>query len=345
MNLDQEPQPTEKEWLELYRSAVEFRRLGCWNWMFDSDVFGVRDPESDEVGYCCVLGRLRQVIGLVVYRGAEGIDVHERIQAGRVGPGHPDLLHLQRCLMVSFESKADLEEQDRKQVEGLGFKGRGRRAFPQFRSYRPGYLPWTLSGGEARLLRLALDETMEMAVRLREKRNLLDAPREGHYLVRSRGASGWAERWEAPVQRQGIDVLRLPFDEVRVQRIKNRGLPRRGSWEADFFFAPAAVYDDERPYYPYLFLIVNGRRAKPVGMRLARTEEHVDAFRAEFLAVLEREKALPREVLVQSEQALELLEPLTVRLGIRLESVEILETLSYLRAGLAASLMSEPPAG
>jgi uncharacterized protein DUF6930 len=334
--------PTEAQWRELIEATGEFRRLGSWKWMFDSDVFGVRDPQTGEVGYCCVLGRLRQVIGLVVYRGADGIAVHERIQTGDLGPGNPDLLHLQRCLMLSFENKEDLEPQDVELVRKLGIKGRGARAFPQFRSYRPGYLPWTLTGEEARLLTLALRQTLEVALQLREKRDFLEPPREGQYLVRRLEGGQWIAGWEEPGPRaEELAGAEEPFDEVRVQRIKKASLPRRGLWEADFFFAPAAVQDAERPYYPYLFLLLNTRRPRPLGMRLARPEEHVEAFRSEFLSVLEREGALPREVQVQSEAVLRLLEPLAVRLGIRLEPVEVLQTLSFLRAGLTASLMAE----
>jgi hypothetical protein len=336
--------PTEAEWSELYAAASQFRRLGPWKWMYDSEVFGVRNPETGEIGYCCVLGRLRQVMGLIVYRGAEGIEVHERIQAGQVGPGDPDLLHLQRCVMVSFENKSDLEPMDLESIHSAGFKARGPRAFPQFRSYRPGFLPWRLTGLEARLLLLGLRQTSEVALRLKARPDLLDAPQEGQYLIRSLEAGKWTESWEAPAPHPRPEPAAEPFDEVRVQRIRKLALPRRGAWEADFFYAPAAVQDQERPYYPYLFLLVSGRRLKPIGMRLARPEEHVEAFRAEFLAALERERALPRELLVQNEATLALLEPLAVRLGIRIEPMPVLETLSFLRAGLTATLIQDPEA-
>ena len=47
--------PTLDEWKELYIAADEFRNLQPWTWMSDADLFGVQDPRSREVGYCCVL--------------------------------------------------------------------------------------------------------------------------------------------------------------------------------------------------------------------------------------------------------------------------------------------------
>ena len=58
--------PTLEEWRALYQWAGEFKTLAPWQWMDDTQLFGVRDPASGEVGYCCVLGAGGSVYGLVV---------------------------------------------------------------------------------------------------------------------------------------------------------------------------------------------------------------------------------------------------------------------------------------
>ncbi len=58
--------PSLKEWKNLYEAAIEFKKVECWNWMQDSDIFGVKNPATGEIGYCCILGRLGDYFGLAV---------------------------------------------------------------------------------------------------------------------------------------------------------------------------------------------------------------------------------------------------------------------------------------
>ena len=70
-------------WKELYAAAAAFLKLEAWERFEDSEVFGVRDPATGEMGYACILGALGQVFALCVYRGAEGFDIHRRMTFNR----------------------------------------------------------------------------------------------------------------------------------------------------------------------------------------------------------------------------------------------------------------------
>ena len=137
-------------WQELYGAARDFGDVACWDWMSDSDIFGVLNPESGEIGYCCVLGELGDVYGLVVYLGTDGLNQYKAIQSGEVGPDNDDTVFFQNCLKVSFEDRNELSKDDLKVIRGLRLKFRGRNSWPQFRSFRPGYFPWYLTEAEGK---------------------------------------------------------------------------------------------------------------------------------------------------------------------------------------------------
>lgn len=67
-------QPTQAEWRALYEAAVSFKRASCWEWMYDDDIFGVANPETGEVAYCCIMGNAGEHFGIAAYLGAEGLD-------------------------------------------------------------------------------------------------------------------------------------------------------------------------------------------------------------------------------------------------------------------------------
>lgn len=137
--------PSLQDWEKLYEAAMEFKEIESWNWMWDSDIFGVQNPENDEIGYCCIMGRMGEHFALAVYLGTEGLDGYLRIQSGEILPGDVDILHLQKCLMASFEDRDFLQKPDLQVIKELGLKFRGRNSWPLFRSYRPGYHPWYLT--------------------------------------------------------------------------------------------------------------------------------------------------------------------------------------------------------
>jgi len=58
-----------QEWKALYEAALEFKELAPWNWMNDTDFFGVKDPVSGEIGYCCIMGAAGEYYALGLYSG------------------------------------------------------------------------------------------------------------------------------------------------------------------------------------------------------------------------------------------------------------------------------------
>jgi hypothetical protein len=58
------------------------------------------------------------------------------------------------------------------------------------------------------------------------------------------------------------DTPVIPVEETTLNRLKKAGLHRRGIWGIDFFNLPAIVRDKgERPYYPYISLLVDHNSA------------------------------------------------------------------------------------
>ena len=337
-------------WKNLYDAAVCFGDIACWEWMSDSDIFGVQNPESGEIGYCCVLGQLGEVYGLVVYLGSSGLEQHHKIQSGRIHAGSPDFASSQSCLTAWFGNRRDLDNTDLKVIKALGLKFRGSDAWPQFRSMQPGYFPWYLSESEAKFLILCLEQARQVAQRFEKNPDCFTPPAKNLYFVRvpakskesnlvsaspssdmSPGqqslfpAAGethgyqWETQWFSPAPLVKASVRPFPLDEVRLQRIKRTSQAYNGTWELDAFFTTQPVVNDNRPFFPYACLCADHDSGFIFSTVVAEPMTWETEFPKNFLQSVEEHKLLPATLSFRKEELRELFIPLATQLGIKIE--------------------------
>jgi hypothetical protein len=362
-------------WKNLYDAALAFANIEPWGWMSDIDVFGVRNPEDGEIGYCCVLGELGEVLGLVVYLGTEGLEQHRKIQSGKLHAGSPDFIYNQHCLTAWFGDRSELDKTDLKIAKQLGLKFHGSNAWPQFRSFQPGYYPWHLTESEARYLTLCLEQGRDVALCLKKDPDWLSTPNKNHYFVRVpvdepsqsgktnensaaqpavlNSAMGqqllfkvfdepqgrqWKTEWLKPAPLTRAAVRPFAIDEVRLQRIKNTSQAERGIWEIDADYISMPVQGDDRPYFPYSFLWADHDSGFIFGTVLAEPSTWETEFPKAFLDSVEDHKILPRTLWVRKEKLRELFEPVASRLGIEVQSSKKLPAVDQAKRSMSKFL-------
>ena len=320
--------PTLKEHKTLYDLAKQFKTLGPWEWMYDGDLFGVQHPETGEIGWCCVLGNLGQVFGLVVYRGTEGVDGFLKIHSGEVDIQEPDSPHYQKCLMASFEDRDHLEQEDRDIIKQLGLKFRGRGAWPLFRNYEPGFVPWFITSDDATFLMYALEQALDVASRFAQDEGLLYPDHDGTCLVRTPRKTGEGIIWRDEYTKLPPAPLAPPLhdriDEVRVQRIKKQSKTTHAVWEIGYCYAPTPIREkrDQRPFYPKMLAVLEQENHLALTVHLAEGNNDVTEFREHLLGLFERLGHIPKEIVLNRDNAAQLLAPITTRLEIHVRMVK-----------------------
>ncbi len=314
--------PTEQEWRALYAAAGRLKALGPWDWMLNSDLFGVRDPETQQIGYCCVMGNLGEHFALAIYLGDEGLRGYTRIQSGEFEENPIQAMFMQHCLQVSFEDRDLLTKSDRDQIKSLGLKYRGRNAWPFFRNYTPGYFPWPLSAAEARFLTVTLDQACEVTARFGEHPESLDPPDDGLLLVRERVGDTWHEIWHRPDLTPPPPAPAPKLDELRLQRLRQAKLRRTGAWESGRFMMPQPVQEepDARPYYPVSTLFVDAASGMVLAPGMGSPENWREAYQEQILSMIEQSQAVPREIASTDVELRDLLAPICTALGIKLKA-------------------------
>lgn len=354
-------------WRNLFDAALALREIEPWRWMADAQIFDVQNPDNQEIGYCCVLGALGEVLGLVVYLGSEGLDQYRKIQSGKIRVGSLAIIHGQSCLTAWFSNRGALDKTDIKIATQVGLKPRGRAAWPQFRSFRPGYHPWFLTEDEAKYLTLCLEQTRDVALRLRTNPERRAAPSKGQYLVRvpvensdssaaearhaAQPAYGeslagqpllfadvarsrsrqWCDQWLKPAPLAELVIRSVPVDEVRLQRVGNASRGHHGIWEIDAAYMTEAMAGDERPFFPYMLLCADHDSGFILATLLAHPSTWESEFAKTFLSSLEQQKLLPEKLWLRKETLRALFEPLASRLGVGVEMTKQLTSVDHAR--------------
>ena len=178
------PHVSVETWKALLAAADDFNRLAPWEWMHDSHVIGLRHPVTKEVLLGSILGRLRQVFALLVYRNDAG---RRWILNTILNDGEPsgfedeDTAFEQDAVKVEFVLKRELVKEDQAMLAAAGFTPAAKRGrmWPRFQSIVPGAYPWHVTLAEAETLLFALPRVAAVAKLLRAQPRLWDEHGDG----------------------------------------------------------------------------------------------------------------------------------------------------------------------
>ncbi len=331
-------------WSRLFEAALEFKEAQPWEHLTDRYLFGVQGPGAGPILHCAVMGAGGEVFGLAVYPGAEGLRAYERTVALMLEKDREamDIQTQLRALTVSFDNKEDLDEADIDLIRSLGLTFSGPHGWPMFRSYEPGYVEVLPNEEERDWLLLALKGARELVGRLR-KQELpdLDQLQQDELVVlrlRSDGAD-WAQ--EIKALDRGVEHLEVPaVDELKLQRL-SRSASRGGVWEAAAYWMPMAVEEgDVKPFYPLLCAWADHNTGIILHHKLTTPSEGLGMLQISGIELMEQSGRIPETLLVQTDKAVRLLEPVAEVLQIELTRVKTLEIMSDAITELTRSLQS-----
>ena len=94
-----------------YSLAFALRKAKPWKKLYDSQIFAIRHSDG-QISYCSIMGHNGDHLALALYPGESGLHSLRAIFNHDYMMVEPYLQHemmlAQDCLMVSFESKAEL---------------------------------------------------------------------------------------------------------------------------------------------------------------------------------------------------------------------------------------------
>ncbi len=290
--------PSPAQWKALFDAARQFGDLRCWESSDDEHLFGVQNPETGEIGFCCIMGMAREYFGMALYLGAEGLATYYLTASG--APVE-EVINVHRALLVTFGARKDLNPVDLSLIKDLKISTPERNMWPSFRSIRPGYLPWFLNGPEARFMTHALTQAIGMSQRIKEDPDLLDTSDPDGFLVRvSEDGNQWRDEWQT-IEPAAPFVIEIPsLDPKLFDPLRTGPLKHGGTWELWIGPLPEPMADpsEDRPFYPQLLLCVDAVSGMVLDCHLMGPKiDYTDATRR-IVQLAVKHKGLPATVRV-----------------------------------------------
>ncbi len=325
---------------KLYEIMQQIHVLAPWEWMEETNIFGVQSPDTQELGFVSIMGMAGEHYAVSVYLGARALYDLWRFEDEAPDIAPEKLLEIPQ-LMASFEDRSQLNKKDLDLIKSLTLKFRGKNAWPLFRSYKPGYFPWFVEAAEARFLADALEQVLDVAPRFKANRSLLDPNNDERYLVRVPRKSGKKFVWEdqvLPIAAPPPTTLTFTMDSQLLESLKQK--PKAGfKVEIDCFMYLSPIQEERnaRPVFPYMLLLVEAKSSMIIGQELLTADPTLETMwntvPFHIMKHLSQLDALPDEIRVRSRLLFDALKPVAkavkVKLGLTrsLPALEIVQTM------------------
>lgn len=308
-------QPTEEQWKKLYETAIAFKAAKPWSVLENYHIFAVKDPHVNRTGYCCVMGAGGELFGMALYLGTEGLNTLLAMFNDQL---EDDPLYVQHCLMLSFDDREELHPNEREQIKALGLKFRGRGAWPAFKIHEPGFYPWPLQKAEDVIfLTASLEQAIDVA------QSSADDP-DAHLEFRGKtiltrvpaseinGTIDWNTEWLIPEEEapEELPIASAVINELQLAKLKKTIKRSSGVWEIDCFFMPTPVSDEERPYFPMGFVVLDQQSEQILMMHMFEKQDAFNIVPNKLLDLLETSKLLPAKLVSHNSKIFDYLAPI-----------------------------------
>lgn len=302
-------------WQDLFEAAIAFRDQQSWKWLSDSDIFGVKDPHSDLVGYCCVMGELGQVFALGVYLGNKGFQSYmDLASSGDAEPLDQMAIALEQYMLkVEFVDNKETDKVDKAAYKALGLKFRGRNKYVHIREMEPGFFPWHINDDQAAFLINIIKQAIVVANEAKNNLNIIH-PSSGVLLVRTPEKKGDDFSWKNvyfPEPEVIEEETKRTVNPFLLNKIK--GLERKKAAMCfSYFYMPNPIMEGkEKPFFSKIALWIAYNSGMILGMQLTHLSDSQQIIDEEFVKQFEKFKAIPTQIVVNTDMALKAVTPIS----------------------------------
>ncbi|MCE5196073.1 MAG: hypothetical protein LLG09_02950 [Negativicutes bacterium] len=303
--------PQTNSYEQLLHETAVIVALQPWNQFRESDVFAIEHPKTHLLYFVSIFGQNGLDYGFSLAKGYEAYLNLQEWLSQTDEKIKPNQLALYLMQLAGFREMTDA---DWRLLQKAGSMTATAKGYPRFKDYTPEYLPWLINDTDAALLCRLLPQVRQVIVRAEKDRALIDSAKG--CLIRRLLHGIWQDDYQAimPKERQLLSYLRPENPEVI------QSLPSKPDliFECSLVLSlkPIRLKEGERPFYPWIFLLIDAGNGRLIDYQLTSKAENFAAISMSLLRVLQKAGCRPSEIKTGSEMARTILSGICQELGI-----------------------------
>jgi len=317
----------QKNWNRIFSAAEEIGEMKPWEWMAETDIFGIRIPGTERLYFISVMGSAGEVTAISAYMGTRALGMFWELQQIS-SESLASLITGSRILLIShlmldFTEGKDLEPEKIKRIKSLGARPSNDKQWPVLHQVVPGFVPYEPEEQALGDAAIIFEQCPEIFRNTKEDEDFT-YPYEDNddlYLIRET-KEGSESEWQNNFKEVFIEPVEYKSRFSTNDLTRLSGFPVKPSiLQIDLAMLPTPVKEGKnKPYFPFILLAVDKKTGIVLDFETLPPLPDIDTMYESitqiFLTMLLKQNYRPYHIELRSDILTTLLSELIDKAGI-----------------------------
>ncbi|EDP67638.1 hypothetical protein CAT7_04344 [Carnobacterium sp. AT7] len=329
--------------LQLYLLVKQLYQANFWKDYWDNDIIGIQLPNRKDPVFISVLGKAEQNFGFLIYRDLEELSYYFEMSTRAEYDSAMEMLQVQKCISINFEDRQEIPKEEYEKIKASGVTFRGKKAWPVFTDYKPGYYPVTLNESDVSFLIAVFEKLIETANAFRTSLDFYEKEQESYEILMRTYKTDGSYRdglYAVPeVILKGISVSKIEYAAIKItdfemKRVNNQKM-KHTVWELDIDFVgvPVVPPNGGRPIFPSLLIVADSENGEVICSEFINPKD-AEKIQRIIIQLILAQNGRPPKIVVQTNRYVKIasyLENVLTALDIELIPIQQLPLLSVVK--------------
>jgi len=317
-------------WSRIYSAASVISEMQPWEWMEETDIFGIRIPGTDRVYFISVMGSMGEVRAIAAYAGTRALGMFRELLDDESAYPASSYVAASRMLTIpqlrlDFKEEDELEPGKEQSIRNNGGAPSKDGLWPVVEQYVPGFVPGEPDEEALEDAAIIFEQCIHIFGHTREDNDYTypGDDTENMCMIRTKKKSPEGE-WQDVFKEIWIEPseYKIYYPSISLVMVKKYS-KKKDTLQVDIVILPMRVKDEEAgAYFPFMFLLVN----KASGIienymmltPLPDLDTMYESLPEKLLDMFLESHSVPQQVEIRSRVLISLLSEMLKKAGIRL---------------------------